>query len=127
MEQEDVSKEALQAEKAAENNDTTTASKKGLGFGHWVKTAILCLICSVVAIIAYDRFYVGHTPKIVAVDLKGFIQKEQALFMQGKLTKDQLEANVKGLTDKIMTVPADTAVITNDVVVRNVERLDPDQ
>lgn len=87
---------------------------------------ILCLIVSVVtcmaSLAAYDRWF---AQKIVAIDIKGYIEEQRDLFVQGKISSDELKKKFDRLESVVMEVPKHKVIIMGDAVVRNVEVVKP--
>jgi len=86
----------------------------------------LCLVVSLVTAAAtvyvYDQRF---AQKVVAVDLKGFLKQQKEDFLDGKLTKEDVDRNMDRLESFVDQIPANHSVILGDVVVRNVEVLKP--
>ncbi len=70
----------------------------------------------------YDRFL---AQKVVAVDLQGFLVKQKGLYLQGDIDDAELKKRLDRLEQLVETIPKRYAVILGDVVVRNVEVIEP--
>lgn len=118
---------------ASEPNSTTVtapnappAAIEAMGPPGWLATVALCLLISVassaISIWWYDRKY---ATKIVSVDLKGYLEKQTADFVAGKATQEDIQKGLLQIGDLVKKVSPNTAVITSDVAVRNIETLKP--
>jgi hypothetical protein len=70
----------------------------------------------------YDRF-VAH--KIVAVDLQGFLTAQKASYLRGEIDDAELQRRMDHLELFVAAIPKRYAVVMGDVVVRNVEVIEP--
>lgn len=70
----------------------------------------------------YDRFF---AQKVVAVDLQGFLEKQKGLYLRGDIDDLELRRRMERLEHLVESVPQHHAVVLGDVVVRNVEILEP--
>lgn len=99
------------------DSDISTSNKKT----SWFLMVIVSVICSVVSIFIYDRFF---AQKVVAFDLKGFIAQQRDLSLSGKLTDEQFKANLDYIEALINSVPKRKVILMGDVVIRNAEMID---
>jgi len=83
---------------------------------------ILNILVSSGTVFLYDRYF---APKIVSVDLKGYISKQKDLFLDGKINEEQFRQNIDRLEKAIDEVPKNKIILTGDVVIRNAEVLNP--
>lgn len=81
---------------------------------------ILNILVSSGTVFLYDRYF---APKIVAVDLQGYIAKQKDLFLDGKIDEEQFRLNIDRLEKAIDEVPKNKIILTGDVVIRNAEVL----
>lgn len=99
---------------------------EGIGVPGWWGTAVLCLFISIassaISLWVYDKRY---STKIVAVDLKGYVEGKAADFAAGKISQEETSKAIMQLGDLMKNIPANTAVITADVAVRNIETIKP--
>jgi hypothetical protein len=70
----------------------------------------------------YDRFF---AQKVVAVDLQGFLEKQKGLYLRGDIDDLELRRRMERLEQLVESVPQRYAVVLGDVVVRNVEVIEP--
>lgn len=89
---------------------------------HWLQTALLSLLISACSLFVYDYFY---APRIVAVDIRGYMAEQRALYLSGKIDDAALKKNLEHLQRKIDAIPKNKIVITGDVVVSHAEVLTP--
>ena len=111
-----------------DNNVAETAPAQASlhNFPGWTKVALVCLflsaISSVASIAAYDHWY---AQKVVAVDLKGYITEQRDKYVAGKITDEELRGSLDRLEQVVTSIPPNKAVLTGDLVVRNVEIIKP--
>ncbi len=89
---------------------------------NWLQTLLISLLISLASIFVYDRFFVQ---KIVAVDVKGYIAEQRDLYISGKISEEQLKANIDRMEKVVMSVPKNKVVIMGDAVIRNAEVVSP--
>ena len=98
----------------------------GIGTPGWWGTAVLCLFISIasssVTMWVYDRRY---ATKIVAFDLKGYVEGKAADFAVGKISQEETSIAILQLGYFMKNIPPNTAVISADVAVRNIETIKP--
>ena len=90
--------------------------------GYWLQMAVVSLLISLFSIYVYDYFF---APKIVAVDIKGYVAEQRALYLSGKIDDATLKNNLERLQRKIDSIPKNKIVITGDVVVTHAEAVTP--
>ncbi|MHB8712483.1 MAG: hypothetical protein ACYC9T_09265 [Trichloromonadaceae bacterium] len=78
--------------------------------------ALVGSIASTVAVGLYDRFY---AQKVVAVDLKGFIQRQRDMLVEGKIEEQGLRDSFDRMEAVFDRIPANHVVILKEVVLRN--------
>jgi hypothetical protein len=84
--------------------------------------ALVSLLTSVGSVWTYDRY---HAQKVVAVDLKGFLDAQKEAFIRGAIDEKELERRMDHLERTVDAIPSRYAVILGDVVVRHVEVIRP--
>lgn len=86
----------------------------------------LCLAVSTVTSIAtlfcYDHWY---AQKVVAVDIKGYIEAQRENYLAGKMSDDDLRKSFDRLEAVVTAIPKNRVVIMGDAVVRNAETIKP--
>lgn len=88
-----------------------------VGLLNWILIAILSIGCSCATTLIYDRYL---AQKVVAYDFQGFLAKETAAVQKGEITIEQMNTHLEQLKERIDAVPPNQAVITADVVLRNI-------
>jgi len=78
--------------------------------------ALIGSIASTVAVGLYDRFY---AQKVIAVDLKGFIQRQRDMLVEGKVDDQGLRDSFDRMEAAFDRIPANHVVILKEVVLRN--------
>lgn len=108
----------------AVKNETPKDRNKGFGLSSFfIIIVIINLVVTSGLIYLYDRFM---APKIVAVDIKGFIEKQRNLYIANKINDEQLKANLDAMEKKIKAMPKNTIIITADVMVgENAKVIEP--
>lgn len=94
--------------------------KRGIR-GHLV-ILLLNVIITTGAIFVYHQFFFQ---KIVAMDLRGYLQKQQAQFVAGQLTDEQFKANMDRFEAKLNSMPSNCIVLMADSALRGVSVVEP--
>ena len=103
-------------------NKNTNKKDPGL-IGFFVIIVVINLVLTSGLIFLYDRFM---APKIVAVDIKGFVEKQRDLYIAKKINEEQLKANLDAMEKKIKSMPKNTIMISADVMVgQNAKTIEP--
>lgn len=96
--------------------------KLGLA-GLFVTVAVINLVLTSGLLYLYDRYVV---PRVVAVDIKGFIERQRDLYVSKKINDEQLKANLDAMEHRIKSMPKNVVMITADVVVgEHAEAVEP--
>lgn len=96
--------------------------KLGLA-GLFVTVAVINLVLTSGLLYLYDRYVV---PRVVAVDIKGFIERQRDLYVSKKINDEQLKANLDAMEHRIKSMPKNVVMITADVVVgEHAETVEP--
>ena len=82
---------------------------------HWLAMVILSAVVSIGCIYIYHNHY---AEKVVGVNLTKYITKQQQLFLQGKITKEQLVKNINSSGEIIVHQPKRYIVILGSSVLR---------
>lgn len=101
----------------------STVRDKGagvLGLMNWLIIILLMVISSAGSIFVYDRYY---AQKLTAFDLQGYLLKQRIAVQNNQLTEKQLGDNLDALKVKLDSIPSNQAVITADVVLRNIQTI----
>jgi hypothetical protein len=83
---------------------------------------ILSIVMSVAAVYIYDRHF---ALKVVAVDMKGYLEKQKKLYMEGAIDDTELRENLARIERLINDLPENRVVIMEEVVIRNAEVIRP--
>lgn len=83
---------------------------------------LVSLLTSAGSIWTYDRYF---AQKVVAVDLKGFLDAQKDQFIRGAIDEIELERRIDGLERTMDAIPSRYAVLLGDVVVRHVKVIEP--
>ena len=88
----------------------------------WLMAFLISVVISASTILIYDRYF---ATRIAAVDIKGFIAAQRDLYVQGKISEEQLRQNIEALDRTIENIPVNVVVIMGDAVVRNAKVIKP--
>lgn len=80
------------------------------------------LVTSAVSVAAYDHFI---AQKVVAVDIKSFIEDKKADFVAGRLDEAGMKREMDKLEATVAAIPKNKAVLMGDLVVKNVQIIKP--
>lgn len=90
------------------------------------KVLLLCLVMSTAisagAVFMYDKFFV---PKIISIDIKGYLIEQRDLFMAGKIKEEDLVKNMDKLEKIIKDIPKNKIILMGDAVIKNAEVIKP--
>lgn len=84
--------------------------------------ALVSLSVSIGSVLAYDRYF---AQKVVAVDIKGFLDVQKEEFLRGAIDEKELERRMDRLEKVVDAIPSRYAVLMGDVVIRHVEVIQP--
>lgn len=85
-------------------------------------TIVVSAITSTASVVAYDHFY---AQKVVAVDIRSFIEAKKADYVAGRLDDASLKVEMDKLEATVASIPKNKAVLMGDLVVKNVEIIKP--
>lgn len=80
------------------------------------------LVTSAVSVAAYDHFF---AQKVVAVDIKSFIEEKKADYVAGRLDEAGMKREMDKLEATVAAIPKNKAVLMGDLVVKNVQIIKP--
>lgn len=83
---------------------------------------VVSAITSTASVVAYDHFY---AQKVVAVDIRSFIEAKKADYVAGRLDDASLKVEMDKLEATVASIPKNKAVLMGDLVVKNVEIIRP--
>jgi hypothetical protein len=101
---------------------TAPVEKKTWGIRGHLVVLLLNFIITAGSIFAYHRYF---PQRIVAMDLRGYLQKQQAQFVVGKLTDEQFKANMDRFEAKLNSLPPNCIVLMADSALRGVSVIEP--
>ena len=91
-----------------------------IGLMNWLIIILLMVISSAGSIFIYDRYC---AQKLTAFDLQGYLLRQRMAVQNNQLTEKQLGDNLDALKIKLDNIPSNQAVITADVVLRNIQTI----
>ena len=91
-----------------------------IGLMNWLIIILLMVVSSAGSVFIYDHYY---AQKLMAFDLQGYLMKQRIALQNNQLTEKQLGDNLDALKVKLDNIPANQAVITADVVLRNIQTI----
>lgn len=80
------------------------------------------LVTSAASVAAYDHFF---AQKVVAVDIKSFIEEKKADYVAGRLDEAGIKREMDKLEATVAAIPKNKAVLMGDLVVKNVQIIKP--
>jgi len=103
-------------------SQSSTPKTQGVTYAMAFLIAILAsLITNGGMLIAYDHWL---APKIVSVDLKGFMSNQRDLYLAGKINDEQLRASIDHMADMVKSLPSNRIVMMGDAVIQGVEKVE---
>ena len=100
-------------------NDSIFATNISFGVA-LVISLLVSLFTSGAAVIAYDHWV---APKLVAVDVKGYIDEQKDLYLRGKITDVQLNERFEHMEKVIKSLPKNKIAVMGDAVIHGVEKV----
>ena len=96
--------------------------RNGKAFGPgYIEVMVIALIVVAGALYGYDQYL---AQKIMVVDLKGYVRRENAMLAAGEITKEQWQAGLDEV-DKIIAIEAaknlNRVILLKDAVLKNGE------
>ena len=84
---------------------------------------ILNIIITVASLFVYHNYILkpSHFNNIVGIDIKGFLEKQKAGMMEGKITEDQFKANMDRLENTVNELGKTKVILMSDVILRGAE------
>lgn len=84
-----------------------------------LKNAVVSFVISLIVTVGCLYYYHKHyEPKIVAVNFNDFLKKQEKLFILGRITKKQLERNLKRGLLIVKNQPKNAVVLSGRCVLR---------
>jgi len=91
-------------------------------FGLVALCLVVSTVTSIITLFSYDHWY---AQKVVAVDIKGYIEAQRENYLAGKMSDDDLRKSFDRLEAVVTAIPKNRVVIMGDAVVRNAETIKP--
>ena len=91
--------------------------------GHLAIFAIALSCTLAVTIGAVCLYHHSFAPRIVTIDLQGYLNRQRTLVAEGKLTQDEWRSNLDALDRQLASLPANHIVLQKGVVLRNSDEL----
>jgi len=84
---------------------------------------ILNIIITVASLFVYHNYILkpSHFNNIVGIDIKGFLEKQKAGMVEGKITEDQFKANMDRLENTVNELGKTKVILMSDVILRGAE------
>jgi len=84
---------------------------------------ILNTIITVASLFVYHNYILkpSHFNNIVGIDIKGFLEKQKAGMVEGKITEDQFKANMDRLENTVNELGKTKVILVSDVILRGAE------
>ncbi len=82
---------------------------------------VISLLISTASVVIYDRYY---AKKVVAVDIASFMEEQKKRYVDGEMSKEELETQFDHLRKVLDDIPKNIIVIQGTAVVRNAEFID---
>lgn len=113
----------LEAEPAMKAQEATPQQQdSGMTLGMVVAVAFVAsAITAASMLVGYDHFL---AKKVLSVDVKGFVEQQQELYLAGKITDEQLKQNYANLKTMVEQIPRNRVVLMGDAVLGGAEKLD---
>ena len=89
---------------------------------HWFITLILSAIVSISVVWLYHKNY---ATRVVAIDMKPYVEEQKKLFLEGKIDEKELKKNFSKLERVVSSLPRNKIAIMKEVVVANAEIIKP--
>lgn len=84
-----------------------------------IKAVLVSLAVSLLVSIGTLYYYHTHyAPKIIAINLNTYLQKQERAFVTGQITKQQLQEKLKEIVAYIKKQPKNTVILTGSCVLR---------
>ena len=84
---------------------------------------ILNIIITVASLFVYHNYILkpSHFNNIVGIDIKGFLEKQKAGMVEGKITEDQFKSNMDRLENTVNELGKTKVILVSDVILRGAE------
>ena len=82
----------------------------------YLEVLLIALVVAGIALFAYDRWFV---PRVVTLDLKGYLRTQQALLTSGEITESQWQQGLNRLEQVFREQPPNRTILLKEVVLKN--------
>lgn len=123
----ETTKDAPQVEEVAvepvtETGNVAQQQEPGITLGMVaVVSFVVAVITGASMLVGYDHFI---AKKVLSVDVKGFIEQQQELYLAGKISDEQVKQNYANLKAVVEQIPRNKIVLMGDAVLGGAEKLD---
>ena len=93
--------------------------------GNWSAITLSLLGSIFVAVSIVSIYHLKFAPKIVTMDLKGFIKQQKEMVTAGEINQEQLRDNLDAMEAALVSVPPNHTVLLKEVVLRNAQEIKP--
>jgi len=84
-----------------------------------IKTIAVSFLVSLITVIGGLYYYNKHyAVKVVAVNIDSYIQKQERMFVSGKINANQLKQNINRFVSYVKSFPKNTVVLKGSCVIR---------
>ncbi|MBN2569284.1 MAG: hypothetical protein JXB42_07620 [Deltaproteobacteria bacterium] len=96
--------------------DIPKVKEKHFPFSLILTSILFSLIISLSCIAGYHHYI---APRIVTVDLKGYVREQRNLFLANQIGQEDLRKNLDKMEEIITSLPKNNIVFSRDAVLRN--------
>ena len=82
----------------------------------YLEVLLIALVIAGITLFAYDRWFV---PRVVVLDLKGYLRTQQALLASGEITEAQWQQGLERLEQVFREQPPNRTILLKEVVLKN--------
>ena len=82
----------------------------------YLEVVLIALVVAGVSLFAYDRWF---APRVVALDLKGYLRPQKALLANGEITEAQWQQGLDRLEQVFREQPPNHTILLKEVVLKN--------
>ena len=94
------------------------------GKSSYASTIAIAISCALVTALTTLWIYHCHfAPRIVTVDLQGYLHQQRTLVAEGKVPEEAWRNGLDALDQQLEALPANHVILLKEVVLRNGEEL----
>jgi len=116
MRKEDTDKKKDRIVADIPEDDSTKVKEKHSPFSLILTSVLISLIISLSCVAGYHYYF---APKIVVMNLKGYVREQRNLFLANKIGQRDLRDNLDRMEEIITSLPKNNIVFSRDAVLRN--------